>query len=104
MEYTGIYNDKVVEFLSSKHYALWVENALAIQKSLGCQRGKSDTLDAKRMAQYAYRFQDKAQPWIPERQVIRQIKALVCLRQELIKSKDTIAKPLKEYKKLMPEI
>ena len=34
--------------------------------------------------------------------MIRQLKVLVCLRQGLIKSKDTIAKPLKEYKKLMP--
>ena len=102
MEYTGIYNDTVVEFLSSKHYALWVENALVIKRSLGIQRGKNDRLDAKRIAQYAYRFQDKAQPWIPDRRVIRQLKALVCLRQGLIKSKDTIAKPLKEYKKFIP--
>ena len=103
MEYTGIYNYTVVDFLSKKHYALWVEHALAIKKSSGFQRGKSDRLDAKRIAQYAYRFQDKAQPWIPERQVIRQLKVLVCLRERLIKSKDNLAKPLKEYKKFMPE-
>ena len=104
MEYTGIYNYTVVDFLSKKHYALWVEHALAIKKSSGFQRGKSDRLDAKRIAQYAYRFQDKAQPWIPDRRVIRQLKALFSLRERLIKSKDSLTKPFKEYKKFMPEI
>ena len=49
MEYTGIYNYTLVDFLTRKHYALWLENAVAIKKSLGFQRGKSDQLDAKRI-------------------------------------------------------
>ena len=102
MEYTGIYNYTLVDFLSRKHYALWLENAVAIKKSLGFQRGKSDRLDAKRIAQYAYRFQDKAQRWQPDRGVIRQLKALVSIRERLIKSRASIAQPLNEYKKFMP--
>ena len=102
MEYTGIYNYILVDFLTRKHYAIWVENALAIKKSLGFQRGKSDQLDAKRIAQYAYRFQDKAQRWLPDRAVIRQLKALVSMRERLIKARDSIAQPLNEYKTFMP--
>ena len=89
-------------FLSRKHYAIWLENALAIKKSLGFQPGKSDQLDAKRIAQYAYRFQDKAQRWQPDRAVIGQLKALVSIREPLIKSRASIAQPLNEYKTLMP--
>ena len=70
LAYTGIYNDSLVDFLSCKYYAIWVENALAIKKSWGLQRGKSDQRDAQRIAQYAYRFQDKAQRWQPDRAVI----------------------------------
>lgn len=102
LEYTGIYNYTLVDFLSRKHYAIWVENALAIKKSLGFQRGKSDRLDAQRIAQYAYRFQDKAQRWLPDRAVIRQLKALVSIRERLIKARASIAQPLNEYKKFMP--
>ena len=102
MEYTGIYNDILVDFLSSNKYEIWVEHALAIKKSLGFQRGKSDRLDAKRIAQYAFRFQDKAQRWIPDRAAIRQLKVLVSIRERLIKSHDSIAQPLKDYKTLMP--
>ena len=102
LEYTGIYNASLLDFLSSKHYAIWLENALAIKKSLGFQRGKSDRLDAKRIAQYAYRFKDKAQRWQPDRAAIRQLKALVSIRERFIKSRDSIAQPLKDYKTLMP--
>ena len=102
MEYTGIYNYILLDFLSSKNYAIWLENALAIKRSLGFQPGKSDQLDAQPIAQYAYRFKDKAQLWKPDRAVIGKLKALVSIRERLIKSRDSIAKPLKDYKKFMP--
>ena len=102
LEYTGIYYYILVDFWSRKHYAIWVENALAIKKSWGFQRGKSDQLAAKRIAQYAYRFKDKAQRWQPDRGVIRQLKALLSMRERLIKAKDNIAKPLKDYRTFMP--
>ena len=103
MEYNGIYNYIFLDFLSSKNYAICLENALAIKRSLGFQRAKSDKIDAKRMAQYAYRFKDKAQRWIADRAAIRKLKALVSIREPLIKSRDSIAKPLKDYKTFMPE-
>ena len=102
LEYTGIYNYTLVDFLTRKNYPIWLENPLAIKKSLAFQRGKSDQLDAKRIAQYAYRFQDKAQRWLPDRAVIRQLKALVSIRERLIKARAGIAQPLNEYKRFMP--
>lgn len=39
----------------------------------------------------------------PDRGVIRKLKALVSMRERLIKSKDNIAKPLKDYRTFMPE-
>ena len=102
MEYTGIYNDSLLDFLTRKNYDIWLENALVIKKSWGFQRGKSDQLDAQRIAQYAFRFQDKAQRWQPDRSVIRQLKALVSIGERLIKSRDSISKPLNEYKTFMP--
>ena len=102
MEYTGIYNDSLVDFLTRKNYIIWIENAVAIKKSLAFQRGKSDRIDAQPIAQYAFRFQDKAQRWIPDRSVIRKLKALVSIGERLIKSRDSIAQPLNEYKRFMP--
>ena len=103
MEYTGIYNYIFLDFLSTNNYPIWIENPLAIKKSWGFQRGKSDRIDAKRIAQYACRFQDKAQRWQPDRSVIGKLKALVSMRERLIKSRDSIWKPLNEYKRFMPE-
>ena len=50
LEYTGIYNYSFLDFLNSKNYDSRLENALAIKKSLSFQQGKSDKLDARRIA------------------------------------------------------
>ena len=92
----------LLDFLTRKNYAIWLENALAIKKSLGFQRGKSDQLDAQRIAQYAFRFKDKAQRWLPDRAVIRQLKALVSIRERFIKARASLSQPLNEYKRFMP--
>ena len=102
MEYTGIYNYIFLDFLSTNNYPVWLENALAIKKSLAFQRAKSDRIDAQPIAQYACRFQDKAQRWQADRAVIGKLKALVSMRERLIKSRASIAKPLNEYKRFMP--
>ncbi|MBK7908909.1 IS110 family transposase [Candidatus Pollutiaquabacter sp.] len=60
MEYTGIYNRPLVNHLLKEAIALWLELPISIKRSLGLQRGKSDKLDAMRIAEYAVRFHDKA--------------------------------------------
>jgi len=49
-------------------------------------RGKTDQQDALRIAQYAYRFCDKATLWKPEEKIISQLKELQSKRDLLVKS------------------
>src|SRR6188474_1063310 len=65
MEYTGIYNTALVDYLSSKKSLLWVEMAVKIKKSEGFERGSTDKSDAIKIARYAFRYQDKKQLWSP---------------------------------------
>ena len=39
MEFTGIYNNILLRFISKKKYKVWVEQAINIKRSLGFQRG-----------------------------------------------------------------
>lgn len=87
MEHTGIYNYPVLDFLSEKQAAIWLESALHIKHSSGLQRGKSDKVDAERIAFYAYRNQDNVKLWQPTRQVIKELKTLTALRTRLINAK-----------------
>lgn len=96
LEHTGVYSSLLLRFLDEKSANIWIENALTIKRSLGIQRGKSDRVDAIRIAEYAYRFKDKCALWKPARKQVSILKALISLRFRLIKTKKTLRAPLQE--------
>lgn len=53
MEHTGIYNAHLLDFLHKLHFPIWLESSLQIKKAGGLQRGKTDSIDAQRIAEYA---------------------------------------------------
>ena len=54
MEHTGIYNVHLLEVLYESTCSIWLESSLQIKQAGGMQRGKTDKVDAQRIAQYAY--------------------------------------------------
>jgi transposase len=96
MEHTGIYNFYAVEFLMSRKVALWIESASKIKKSLGLQRGKSDKVDAFRIAQYAFKNRDEIKLWEPPRQQVQSLKKLLSMRNRCVNLKKIAQVPLKE--------
>lgn len=96
LEYTGIYNENLVKVLNDKRMNIWVEQGLQIKKSLGMTRGKSDKVDALRISEYAYRFQDKCRLWQAPSQTLKMLKNLVALRNRLIKAKKLLKVPVSE--------
>ena len=67
MEQTGIYNNHLTSTLFSLKAFIWVKKAIQIKRSSGLQRGKSDKVDAQRIALFAYRNQDQKKLWEPEK-------------------------------------
>ncbi len=96
MEHTGIYNAHLLDYLHKFHFPIWLENSLQIKKAGGLQRGKTDAIDAVRIAEYAFRFKDKTRLWQPPRQVIQQLAALSALRQRLLLVRQQLQQPLDE--------
>ncbi|CAD5254255.1 MULTISPECIES: IS110 family transposase [unclassified Imperialibacter] len=96
LEYTGIYNELLVNTLSKKRLHIWVEQGLHVKKSLGMQRGKNDKVDASRLSEYAFRFQDKCKLWEPVSSSLKQLKDLTALRNRLIKAKKLLSVPITE--------
>ena len=83
MEHTGIYNAHLLELLHQQKLATWLESSLQIKQAGGMQRGKTDKVDAQRIAQYAYRFRDQMRLWEPPREVIQKLAFLSATRQRL---------------------
>lgn len=96
MEHTGIYNAHLLDFLHKLHYPIWLESSLQIKKAGGLQRGKTDSIDAQRIAEYAFRFRDQLRLWTPPRAVVQQLAMLSAARQRLIGVYNQLAGPLIE--------
>jgi transposase len=69
----GIYNNPLLKALHQLSANIWVERAVHIQESMGLTRGKTDQVDAKRIALFAYKNRDEARLWTPPRTVIAQL-------------------------------
>lgn len=97
IEHTGLYCRVLSNYLVENQYAVWLEMPVQILKSLGIQRGKSDQLDAKRIATYALTFKDKARLWQPPREQVQKIHDLLALRDRLMESRKSILTPIEEF-------
>ena len=68
-------------------YLIWVENAVQIKYSIGMTRGKTDKVDAARIAWYGYKNQERAKIWTPKREILQELAVLLKNRKRLLKVK-----------------
>ena len=98
LEHTGIYNNPLLKALHQLSANIWVERAVHIQESMGMTRGKTDQVDAKRIALFAYKNRDEARLWAPPRTVIAQLDRLTAQRARLVKVIKQLQTPLTDSK------
>ncbi len=100
IEATGVYTYPLLSFAAKNNAKIWIESGVQIKKSIGIQRGKSDKVDSFRIAEYAFKNQEKARLWKPSNQIITQIKHLTSLRVRLLKSRHSLVIPVKEFEEV----
>jgi transposase len=96
LEHTGIYCLPLLDFLVKNQIKVCVEPALQIKQSQGMTRGKTDQVDAKRIAVYAFKNCENLVFWKPQRACIQKLRALLSLRERLVKTKVQLEVPLNE--------
>ncbi|ADB36903.1 IS110 family transposase [Spirosoma linguale] len=96
LEHTGIYNALILDQLIAHQLPTWLEGSLQIKQAGGLQRGKSDSIDAQRIAEYAYRFRDRIRLWQPPRYVLQELLILSALRQRLLLIRQQLQVPVNE--------
>ena len=100
-EHTGVYSYVLASFLSEKQISYVIVPGLEIKRSLGIQRGKNDQIDARRIAQYAYRRREEVTLYqLPEKSINR-IRQLLSLRERLVKQRAGFEATLKDQKDFM---
>lgn len=90
-ERTGMYSIEVAQCLSSRKYLIWLENPLQIKLSSGMRRGKNDAMDARMIAEYAFRFQDKAVCYEPCSLALKKLRELHIVRRQLKRCETAIS-------------
>jgi transposase len=100
MEHTGLYTRGLERFLDDIKVYVWKESSLHIKKSLGLTRGKNDKIDSRRIAEYAYRFYDKADLRGQYPIALQRLRDLLSTRERLIKSLKSIMVSINELKRV----
>jgi len=96
LEHTGVYNAHVLEVFWKKDIRICLEPAVKIKGAKGIERGKTDKIDAQRIAIYAFKNARELAFWHPERLVIQKLKALLSLRNRMVRTKNQLQVPLQE--------
>lgn len=97
-EATGHYSYMLVTVLHEYGLNAWVANPQDIRQSIGMQRGKNDVVDARRIAEYARRFKDKARIVTDKEVELLKLKQLMSYREMLVTQKGKLKGQIKDYK------
>ena len=100
-EYTGRYIYPLTVACQELGLFLWLDDPTRIKNSMGLTRGKNDAIDAIRIAEYAYRYNDKAVRYTVANQALVSMKNLLADREFLLIDKKRYQTQITDQKKYM---
>lgn len=100
MEHTGLYSNRLEDFLQANGIAFAKINALEIKQSIGVVRGKSDKIDAKRIAQYGSQKVGKLLLSKPIDEDLKRLKMLMSSKNLLVRQRAALRCSIKEYRNI----
>ena len=95
-EHTGIYSMAMMVELEKQGLPFAVVSGLAIKKSLGITRGKSDRIDAQKIAEYAFFRQAKLRLFKFPSEALMQLEHLLSLRSVHVRNRAGYQARMKE--------
>jgi transposase len=100
MEHTGLYSFCFEDFLHQHQFAFAKVSALAIKRSLGLVRGKSDKIDAARIAGYGYEKKDKLKADLPTDKAFKSLQLLYIARERMVRQRAAFINVIHEYRNI----
>jgi transposase len=97
MEHTGLYSYLFERFLLKHQISFAKVSALAIKRSLGLVRGKTDRKDAYRIAQYGFEKMSQLAVCKPAGKTLERLQMLHSVRERLVRNKAALITAVKEY-------
>jgi transposase len=103
MEHAGYYSFHFENFLHQNEIRFCKVSALAIKRSIGLARGKTDKIDAQRIARYGYEKQDNLRTQLPVDADLQRLQILNSSRNLLVKQRSSLTCTLKEYQVILKQ-
>jgi len=100
-ENTGHYSSNLSVYLSETNMDYVEESPLAIKRSAGIVRGKTDRLDAGMIARYAWLHKEELVLSSPKEQNIQELGRLLSFREQLVRDRTGKMSSLKEMQSLL---
>jgi transposase len=97
MEHTGLYSYKLEQFLYHQSICFTKVSALAIKRSMGLVRGKTDKQDAQRIARYGFEKLDQLTQSKPIDKKLQRLQMLHSTRERLVRNRAGFTTAVKEY-------
>ncbi len=94
------YSFELSRYLADANLEFTVDSGYRISRTLGLVRGKNDSVDALRIAEYAYRYTDKLRIYEMPSDELIQLHELYNLRRKLKKDLASYETRLKEEKRI----
>jgi len=87
LEATGVYGEAFSYYFTAKGYNVAVEPPLKVKRSFPDKRHKTDKVDSREIAEYAYRYSDELRLWRPKEEIVEQIQVLLMTREQLVRQR-----------------
>lgn len=100
-ENTGHYSGNLCVYLSQRAMDYVEESPLAIKRSVGIVRGKTDKLDAAMIARYAWLHREELSLGTPRQKDIQELGRLLATREQLVRDRTGKLSSLNEMENIL---
>lgn len=99
MEATGVYSEACAHYLAANGFRVSVEPPLKVKRAFDPVGHKTDPVDSRQIAEYAYRYSDELKFWHPKQETVEQIRQLLTARERFTKQSVIIQNAMKAYER-----
>lgn len=100
MEHTGLYSYRLEQYLHEEQIRFSKVSGLAIKRSMGLVRGKTDKLDALRIARYGFEKTDQLRVAQPMNKNLQRLQMLHATRERLVRNRASLITAVKELQEV----
>ena len=101
LEATGVYVEPLAYFLTAKGYPLAIEAPHKTKRAFYPLGPKTDPIDSRQLAEYAYRFFDQLPFWKPSETIIEQVRVLLTTREQFVEQRTANQNALQAIRRKM---